>query len=250
MKAKFIQENSIDKKAGQKFWLNPVLQAIIENPEFHKELRKRNIVFSGDEDVLKRIYLDLKNQDVYLESVNLVEHNPNIALEVITFILKNYTNNFAILQGHLEETYYNWADDKKIVIQLAIKSIQNFILKKKNSFLLTDLMDQEVEQFAKDLLTLNIEKREHLDSILIPKLTKWEPSQIAMLDYIVLRMAISEFLYFPTIPSLVTINEYIDLTKTYSTPQSKKLINGVLDFVYDEIVKEGIVKKDEFPRKK
>ncbi len=80
--------------------------------------------------------------------------------------------------------------------------------------------------FAKSLLKTVLEKNDFLQSLIIPKLKNWDPERIAQLDMIMLKMGICEFLYFETIPTKVTINEYIDIAKAYSTPQSGHFVNG------------------------
>jgi N utilization substance protein B len=84
---------------------------------------------------------------------------------------------------------------------------------------------------------------EDLNAIIDPRIGKWEPHQVALIDRIILKMAVSEFLYFPSIPANVSINEYIELAKSYSTPQSKKFVNGVLDAIQKDLKKEGQIHK-------
>lgn len=81
-----------------------------------------------------------------------------------------------------------------------------------------------------------------------PKLKNWDPDRIAALDMILLRMGICEFLYFETIPTKVTINEYIDLAKSYSTQQSGQFVNGILDSIHKDLQAEGSIKKVEFKK--
>jgi N utilization substance protein B len=91
-----------------------------------------------------------------------------------------------------------------------------------------------------------LEKDEYLQSLIIPKLKNWDPERIALLDMILMKMGVSEFLYFETIPPKVTINEYIDLAKEYSTPQSGQFVNGILDNIHKELVLEDKMHKVNF----
>jgi N utilization substance protein B len=100
--------------------------------------------------------------------------------------------------------------------------------------------------FGKDLLTTVLEKSDHLQSLIVPKLKNWDPERIASLDMILMKMGLSELLYFETIPPKVTLNEYIDLAKDYSTAQSGQFVNGILDAIHHELVRSGELKKIEF----
>ena len=85
-----------------------------------------------------------------------------------------------------------------------------------------------------------------LQSLIKPKLKNWDSERIALLDMILMKMGVAEFLYFETIPPKVTINEYIDLAKDYSTSQSGQFVNGILDNIHKELVQEGKMKKVEY----
>jgi len=88
-----------------------------------------------------------------------------------------------------------------------------------------------------------IDKREYLQELIVPKLKNWDPERIALLDMILMEMGVSEFLYFETIPPKVTINEYIDLAKEYSTQQSGQFVNGILDNIHKDLVAQGKMRK-------
>src|SRR5690242_16730715 len=93
-----------------------------------------------------------------------------------------------------------------------------------------------------------LEKGEHLQSLIIRKLRNWDPERIALLDMIMMKMGVAEFLYFETIPTKVTINEYIDLAKDYSTPQSGQFVNGILDNIHKDLVQQGKMQKVDYKK--
>jgi N utilization substance protein B len=109
-------------------------------------------------------------------------------------------------------------------------------------------MSADKAQFAKSLLQTVLEKNEHLQTLIVPKLKNWDPERIALLDMIMMKMGVAEFLYFETIPPKVTINEYIDLAKDYSTAQSGQFVNGILDNIHKELVQEGKMQKVEYKK--
>ena len=98
------------------------------------------------------------------------------------------------------------------------------------------------------MLATVLEKAEYLESLIIPKLKNWDPERIAALDMIIMKMGVAEFLYFETIPPKVTINEYIDISKEYSTQQSGQFVNGILDNIHKELVQQGKLHKVDFKK--
>jgi N utilization substance protein B len=244
VKARYVREED-DQKAIHKLFNNPILQKLMNSDSFHNTAAKYKVQWNGDEDILRRIYLDLKNQEAYTDFVKAQADDELANREVLIFILKQYTSTLSIFQQHIEEQFINWADDKKIAIQMAQKTVQVLSTDSPVDFLLpVGHNSEELYEYADQLLKKTIEQDEKLKEIISSKITKWEPHMVAVIDYIILKMAISEFLNFPSIPSTVTINEYIELAKSYSTPQSKKFINGVLDAVQKDLRKEGILIKN------
>jgi N utilization substance protein B len=103
-------------------------------------------------------------------------------------------------------------------------------------------------EFAKSLLNTTLEKQKHLETFIFPRLKNWDADRIAALDMIIMKMGVAEFLYFETIPPKVTINEYIDIAKEYSTQQSGQFVNGILDNIHKELVQQGQLHKTDFKK--
>jgi N utilization substance protein B len=133
----------------------------------------------------------------------------------------------------VEEHFNNWDDDGEMMNLLVL----NFIGKPAGADL-QQLVSREKWQFAKDLLETCLDKKELTMEYIKPKLKNWDAERIAALDMILMRMGVCEFLFFETIPPKVTINEYIDLAKDYSTPQSGHFVNGILDNIHKDLVKD------------
>ena len=148
-----------------------------------------------------------------------------------------------VFTAHIEENFTNWDDDGEMLVQLLASYIH-----KPGTYNFKHMMSADKEQFAKSLLQTVLEKSEQLQSFIIPKLKNWDPERIAILDMIMMKMGVAEFLYFETIPPKVTINEYIDLAKDYSTPQSGQFVNGILDNIHKELVQEGKMLKVEYKK--
>ncbi len=240
VKSRYIP-NEAEATSSAKLSQNPVLQKLMQSEAFHKTLSKHAIQWQGDNDILRRVFLDLKNQEAYKDFVQMGAQNPVLEQEVLIFVIKHYTSNLSSLQQHLEEHFYNWLDDRKIAVQMATKTIQQIAHSPAGESFLLPISDNEEDNYdyAHQLLKLTIKENKRLEEVISTKVTKWEPHQIALIDGIILKMAVCEFLNFPGIPAKVTINEYIELAKTYSTPQSKKFVNGVLDAILKELGKES-----------
>lgn len=240
VKSRYIQ-NEAEITSSAKLSQNPVLRKLMQDEAFHEVVKKHAVQWQGDNDILRRVFLDLKNQEAYKDFVQMGAQNPVLEQEVLIFVIKHYTSNLSSLQQHLEEHFYNWLDDRKIAVQMATKTIQQVASTTSpgESFVLP-LSENEEDNFeyAHQLLKLTIKENKKLEEIISTKVSKWEPHQIALIDGIILKMAVCEFLHFPSIPAKVTINEYIELAKNYSTPQSKKFVNGVLDAILKELGKE------------
>ena len=108
------------------------------------------------------------------------------------------------------------------------------------------MLSPDKQSFAKNLLQSALDKKEYLQTLIIPKLKNWDPERIAVLDMIMMEMGVAEFLYFETIPPKVTINEYIDLAKDYSTLQSGQFVNGILDNIHKDLTQQGKMQKVDY----
>ncbi|HTE09204.1 MAG TPA: transcription antitermination factor NusB, partial [Flavitalea sp.] len=120
------------------------------------------------------------------------------------------------------------------------------LLGKPLSFNFQELISPDKWEFAKELLRTTMEKKELTMGYIKPKLKNWDAERIAVLDMLLMRLGVCEFLFFETIPPKVTINEYIDLAKEYSTQQSGQFINGILDNIHKELVREEKMHKVAF----
>ena len=240
VKSRYLQ-NDRDGINSLKLYNNPILQNLMNSKELESAAKKFKLVWNGDSGILRKIFLDLKNQEIYKDYLALTEDTAGANYEILSFILRHYSTHLPVLQQHLEEEFYNWFDDKKTAMQMAAKTLQAIATSPEVDHPLTlqSNSDDENYIYAQELLKKTIANDEMLENLISARIAKWEPHQVAVIDNIILKMAVCEFLNFPTIPSKVSINEYIELAKTYSTPQSKKFVNGVLDAILQELKKDG-----------
>ncbi|MFC2114696.1 transcription antitermination factor NusB [Bacteroidota bacterium] len=233
-------------KMNQLFYSNKLIEKLNSSVTLEKELSQRKLIWdTEDVSLLRKVFLDLKNTEIYKEFINQEEPTDEVTLELFAFILKQYTVNFALLDQFLEEKFFNWLDDSKLSVQMAIKTFKNILSDSENDDILLPLsQDDDVSiEFAKELFNIAIREHVTLDKLIVSKIDKWEPSRIPLVDHIILQMGITEFMHFQSIPVKVTINECIELAKYYSTPNSKKFINGVLDNILTDLEKENKINK-------
>ena len=220
---------------------NEILSKINEDPSFKDFVKKDRPESLLDKELVKRIYHDLVETTEYKTYIAKSKRDKKEEREMVEFILEKFMLEKESFLSHIEENFTNWDDDAEMVILLLTNYLQ-----KPGSYNFKEMISEEKWSFAKDLLQTVRDKSEHLESLVIPKLKNWDPERIALLDMILMKMGVAEFLYFETIPPKVTINEYIDLAKEYSTSQSGQFVNGILDNIHKELVQQGKMHKVDF----
>jgi transcription antitermination protein NusB len=211
-------------------------QFVIEKPELN--LRE---VQGGDREMLRKTYHLLAESPEYKTYTAQQGRDKAEEKKIIEFILNDLMLANELFVSHIEELFTNWDDDGEMVVLLLAGYLQ-----KPGSYNFKQIMSADKAQFAKSLLQTLLEKDEYLQTLIVPKLKNWDPERIAHLDMIMMKMGVAEFLYFETIPPKVTINEYIDLAKDYSTLQSGQFVNGILDNIHKELVQQGKMHKVDY----
>lgn len=220
---------------------NEILLKINEDPSFKEFVKKDHPELLLDKELVKRIYYDLGETKEYKTYIAKPKREKKEEREILEFILEKFMLEKENFLSHIEEIFTNWDDDAEMIILLLTNYLQ-----KPGTYNFKEMISEEKWNFAKDLLQTVRDKSEHLESLVIPKLKNWDPERIALLDMILMKMGVAEFLYFETIPPKVTINEYIDLAKEYSTSQSGQFVNGILDNIHKELVQQGKMHKVDF----
>ena len=220
---------------------NELLWKIVEDPDFKSSLSAAKLTSLVDTDLLKKIYTDLKNSPDYKEYIELTKRDKKSERKILEFIFSNLMLPDERFINHVEEHFINWDDDAEMM-----QTLVPAYLNKPGLQSFTEFLSKEKWEFAKSLLNTVLEKTEHCLELIKPKLKNWDADRIASLDLIILQMGVCEFLYFETIPTKVTINEYIDIAKAYSTPQSGQFVNGLLDNIHKELTAENKIEKRNF----
>jgi N utilization substance protein B len=216
---------------------------MLEDPALKEQFAKEKTGLICDKELLRRIYHSLVETSEYKAYTAQPVRDKVQEKKIIEFILNDLMLANETFVSHVEDNFSNWDDDGEMIVQLLAGYLQ-----KSGTYNFNKMMSDDKEQFAKNLLQTVLEKNEHLQSLIIPKLKNWDSERIALLDMILMKMGVAEFLFFETIPPKVTINEYIDLAKDYSTTQSGQFVNGILDNIHKELVQEGKMKKVEYKK--
>jgi transcription antitermination protein NusB len=220
---------------------NELLWKIVDSPcylEAIKEFKPQHII---DTDLLKKIYLQLVATEDYQEYIEALSRDKKSEKNILGFVFSTLLLPNEDFITHVEENFINWDDDAEMMNLLVLNFLQKPVPQN-----FTEILSKEKWDFAKGLLTTVIDKKEVSLELIKPKLKNWDADRIATLDLIILQMGVSEFLYFETIPTKVTINEYIDLAKDYSTPQSGQFVNGLLDNINKELTAQNKIVKKTF----
>lgn len=220
---------------------NELLWKIVEEASFKTAVAEFKPQQSIDKELLKKIYLQLAASPEYTEYIELQSRDKRSEKEMLEFIFGSLMLPNEDFITHLEENFIHWDDDAEMMSQLVL----NFLQKPSHSNFV-DVMSKDKWEFAKGLLETVLEKKEVCMELIKPKLKNWDADRIAALDLIILQMGVCEFLFFETIPTKVTINEYIDLAKEYSTVQSGQFVNGLLDNIHKELTAQNKINKKSF----
>lgn len=232
---------SADLAVNTKIAGNELLWKILETPGFKGAASDFKTAHTIDQELLKKIYLQLEASTEYQEYIGEQSRDKKGEKNILEFIFSNLMLPNEDFISHVEEHFIHWDDDAEMMEQLVTGCLQ-----KPANYSFTEIVSKDKWEFAKALLEAVIDKEEVCMELIKPKLKNWDADRIAALDMIILQMGICEFLYFETIPTKVTINEYIDLAKAYSTVQSGQFVNGLLDNIHKELMTENKIHKTSF----
>ncbi len=221
---------------------NEFLWKILENVSFKKAVENdKPFSIEGVLSEIKRIYNELTKTEQYRKYIQAQSRDKKSEKDIIVFVFTDLMLPSENFVSHLEEYFSNWDDDAEMMNQLMLNYLQ-----KPGSYNLQEMLSQEKWEFAKSLLLTTQEKKEYALELIKPKLKNWDAERIAVLDMILMEMGVCELLFFETIPTKVTINEYIDLAKAYSTPQSGQFVNGILDNIHKDLTSQDKIHKVSF----
>ena len=235
---------SADLAPNTRFVKNQLIQQLKTNTSLTKYLEASKLSWINEEELIRKLYTALLDQDFYKEYMALEKVTYADDRKLVEDIFKYLILDNEEIESFLEEQSIYWNDDLDFVVSMILKTFKKFKeFSDDNQALLPMYKDDEDRQFAKDLyrkVVLN-----HSDNVILIKqhTVNWDIERIAFIDNLILELALTEFLYFPSIPTKVTMNEYIELSKYYSTEKSRNFINGILDKALKDLKKAGKINK-------
>ncbi|PTX22324.1 NusB antitermination factor [Pontibacter mucosus] len=228
------------------FLRNKVVQRLLQSKSYQESIIRRNISWGSDISEIRAAYRNiLKKDETFLGYVVQPEHTLEEDAEVVKHIFKNIIFKEKNLQSLFEEQDLNWVENKSIVKSLVNKTVKIFAEEAEGDKQLLDLSAnwEDDRAFFEDLYFRTVEQDARYEAMIAASVKNWDVERVALLDKIILKMALSEMYIFRSIPVKVTINEYIEISKLYSTPKSKQFINGVLDKMAQELTAKGEIRK-------
>jgi N utilization substance protein B len=230
-----------ERNPNTKFIKNKVLELLTENNSLSIAMEDRNITnWKNNDDYILLLLEAVKTSELYEKymqtTVNNFEEDKQFVIDIFSEIIAPNEK----LYDYLEDNKLTWIDDIPLVNTMIVKQLKQIKSADDTSFFVPRLYkDSDDKEFVKNLFRKTVLNNNELAKEFIDKTPNWDAERIAEIDTIILKMAICEFLKFPSIPVKVTINEYLELAKEYSTPKSSIFINGILDNLVKEYQKEN-----------
>ena len=233
-----------DLHPNTKFVDNKLIAMLRENNSLLAYIEHTKLSWKPFSELIKGLYNQLISNEDYKRYME--EKNSSFVADV-TFICNMYKNviaQYLPLYANLEEQSIYWNDEPEFLIGIITKTLKQFKESDgEHAPLMPMYKNEEDEEFSKKLLRKVIINHEDYKKIIEKFSQNWDIERIAFMDIILMEMAIAEVLEFPSIPVKVTMNEYLDLSKYYSTSRSNLFINGILDKIFNSLKEEGKIKK-------
>ena len=247
-------ENAKLKKLATADDLNPNMRFV--NNKFINQLQNNKMLIeyqerqkrswlTDHEDFIKQLLEKIQESDIYKEYMAKTETSYAEDREFWRMLYKSFINKSTELEDLLEEMSLYWNDDKEIVDTFVLKTINRFDSKQgADQQLLPEFKDEEDRTFAVRLLRRSVLNCDEYRRLVSDNTRNWDINRVAFMDVIIMQVALAEILSFSNIPVSVSLNEYVEIAKYYSTPKSGSFVNGTLDGIVKKLRKEGKITKN------
>ena len=240
-----LRPNESDLMPNLKWVENILVLKIEESKELNKvsSARKVNWLGAENQEIFRKMFLQVKDSETYFEfmenGLKDFEEDKKFALA----LFKNEIINSEFLHNYIEDKSIYWLDDIDLCCSMALKTLKTVVLDKEISILSLYKEDDDEKEFILNLCRNTIEMDVENEKLIEILAVNWEVDRIAKMDVLLLKMALVELQTCSNIPTKVTMNEYIEISKFYSTPKSNLFINGILDKAISMLTKEKKIKK-------
>lgn len=234
-----------DANPNPKFINNSLLLALEESEPFNEELKAHKINhWDQDGEFVDLIFRAMLKSDLYQNHMKTETLSVQEEAYFIVEFFKTIVAPEPKLYDYLQDQNLTWVDDLPVVNTFLVKLFQKFSSKRGARYFCPPLFkDQDDQDFGFSLLKTTANNQEQYNEIIIANTKNWDKDRIATTDFVLLQMALCELNEFPSIPVKVTINEYIELAKEYSTPKSNVFINGILDKIVKDYENQKTLNK-------
>jgi N utilization substance protein B len=227
-----------------KFIYNRFALQLEQNKMLNDFMESQKKSWDDQPEFLKKIYLQIADSEIYKEYMDSADDDYQTDRELWRKLYRTLIQDNADLDALLEEQSLYWNDDKEVVDTFVLKTIKRFDEKNSASQeLLPEYDSEEDKDYARKLFRATIMNGEEYQHYMSEASRNWDFSRLAYMDIVIMQIAIAEMMTFPSIPVSVTINEYVELAKLYSTPRSAGYINGMLDAIAHHLVETGRLMK-------
>ena len=235
-----LRPSESDLNPNLKFVDNRFIAQLRSNEQLVKFSEKTKFNWIDSSDFLRRLFNEIEKSDIYKEYMASPVSSYEQDRELWRKLYKTFIFDNEELDALLEEQSLYWNDDKTIVDTFVIKTIKKFE-EEEGAYqkLLPEYKDLDDMEYARKLLRATIANAQEYRELMSNSAKNWDMSRLAFMDVVIMQAALAELLVFDDIPASVTLNEYVEIAKYYSTPKSSSFVNGVLDNIVKKLRKEG-----------
>ena len=234
-----------DLKANKKILGNKFILSLKKNKDYLAAQKKYKVAWDFEPELVKSLFTVLRNSTEYSDYLKKTGDTIQTDKDIIKFIFKKVILKSSLAEQVFEDKFIFWPVDKDVLKALIAKTFKNFSHDEPQLNKLAEITGnwEEDREFIIDLFDQTIRYNDDYQELIAQKTQNWEPDRIAMMDTLLMKMALAEFINFNSIPVKVTINEYLEISKEFSTPKSNSFINGILDKILGELKAADKVKK-------
>jgi N utilization substance protein B len=242
---KRVSESFLKPDQKSNFISNKIIEGLNNSSEFESLLIKKNLTWQNEQSNIRTWVKEIIKKDPsFLKYEGLSGPTFEEDLSIILYIYKSLVFKNETIKAHFEISDLGWTENSSVLKSMVLKTFKS-IDEEENEPVLMELSKNWVDDllFLENIFDYSVNNEEEYKEIVAEKSKNWDIDRVALTDKIILEMALAEMVNFNSIPIKVTINEYIEISKLYSTPKSKQFINGLLDVLSEELKKEGKIKK-------
>lgn len=231
-----------DKKFTAKLANSPAIQSLTQNKALRQAYDRQRTGTTIDADQIQHLYREFIKTEAFQAYQENQASTPEDDVQIL-LVLYKWLQAQELFLTMVEDHFPLWEENKSLVVGAIKKTIK--VLPGEEDFFTTyEAPSAAVTDFGDRLLKFVVEADQQILDKVQPLIQNWSVERVAILDLILLKMATAEFLSFPSVPTVVSLNEYVEISKLYSTEKSKEFINGVLDKLVTQLKAEGLIKKD------